>query len=52
MFVLDKLLKERRLLLETIGKAADSIAGIDSKIAIIKSQELEADLLQAEKAKT
>jgi len=45
--LLDELLKERHKLLETIGNAADQISKIDSKIAVLHSQELEIDLNQA-----
>ena len=41
------LLKLRSYLFESIAIAADEIADIDRKIAILKSQELEADLIQA-----
>lgn len=46
-----QLLKMRDYYLESIAQAVDEIADIDRQIAILKSQELEADLLQAEKAK-
>jgi len=48
--LLDELLKERRMLLETIGQAADSISGIDRQIAVLHSQELEASLIATEEA--
>lgn len=45
---LDKLVKKRQYLLDIIAKSADNIAKIDQTIEIIKSQKLEADLIQAE----
>jgi len=45
----EALQKRRLTLLESIAKAADEIAAIDREIAILRSQELEADLIQAEK---
>jgi hypothetical protein len=42
------LLKLRSYLFESIAIAADEIADIDCRIAILRSQELEADLIQAE----
>lgn len=39
--------KLRSYLLESIAQAADEIRDIDRQLAIIKSQELEADLDQA-----
>lgn len=45
--------RQRAYLLESISQAADEIADIDKKIAILRSQELEFDLNQAaEKMKT
>ena len=41
--------KDRRMvLIEQIARCADEIVAIDREIAIMKSQELEADLLQSE----
>lgn len=45
---LDELIKQRAMLIEIIAKSADRIANIDHAMDIIKSQELEADPLQAE----
>jgi hypothetical protein len=45
----DALQKCRQKLFEHIAEAANEIADIDRKIVILQSQELEADLLQAEK---
>jgi hypothetical protein len=40
--------KIRKYYFETLTEAANEIAAIDREIAIMKSQELEADLLQSE----
>ena len=43
--------KLRSYLLESIAQAADEIKEIDRQLTILKSQELEVDLLQSEKAR-
>lgn len=44
-----EVLQQRRYeLLEQIARAADEIAVIDRRLTILRSQELEADLIQAE----
>ncbi len=44
-----EVLQERRhQLLEQIARAADEIAEIDRRLAVLQSLELEADLIQAE----
>lgn len=45
---LDKLVKQRAVLIAIIAKSADNIAKIDHMMGVIKSQGLEADLIQAE----
>lgn len=47
-----ELIKLRELLIKRIASAADRISLIDSRLAVIRSNELEVDLLQAEEAKT
>jgi hypothetical protein len=42
-------LKIRAYLLESIAQAADEIKDIDRQLAILRSQELEADLIESER---
>jgi hypothetical protein len=44
----DDALARRQVLLEEIARCADAIAAIDKTLPTLKSQALEADLLQAE----
>jgi hypothetical protein len=46
------LLAGRLSLLESIAQASDEISRIDKEIALLRRQDLEADLIQAEKRAT
>ena len=46
----EALLKLREYLLNTIAQSADEIANIDKQLSVLKSQELENDLIQAAEA--